>query len=631
MKWSALKASGLLLLWLSAPAVAAHPVSVSRTLVYVSQTRATVTIEVFLEDLLLFHNLQPNDSDFLESQVIQRGIDLHRTFVIERFLIEDESGRMQTTAKASIIPVDIPARGVPLADLMSHKLTFEFSVRFETPPRYLTFTQRFSDRDGILPSEMQFQVQQEAGGELVNQALLPNEPLSVRFDWSNPPLAESAATEERLRWVHEQQQATLGITSYSAVYSFLYIEEFEVRHEILMPLLTLEKFLPVVRDDDGMFTVPEQDESRSAVAEMFRHANPLEINGTTRRPQLERCEFYGLDFRDFAVAAEPRSIPVSSARVGIIQSYPLSDVPRQLTLTWDLFHASLYAVSMVVFDGDHVSRHTLSRLGRKNQFAWSSESHRAPEPPAAIPAQLPKRSQISVPLVLLALLVVIMAVGIRNGIRRKMGNRVLPHTETRNTELNNAAQTFRSIRRWQIVVLTAVIVIAIPWGRIAIPMGSIPVISDNTADDVFLNLHQQVYAAFAYRSESQVYDALEASTAGDFLQTAYLQIQSGLKMQEQGGAVARIREVTMIDNRRLASPRLPPDFHPQGFVYRCCWHVAGTVEHWGHVHERVNQYEAVFRVEPVHGCWKLTDMEMLDEQQLSFSTRLRIPDETTAL
>jgi hypothetical protein len=83
-----------------------------------------------------------------------------------------------------------------------------------------------------------------------------------------------------------------------------------------------------------------------------------------------------------------------------------------------------------------------------------------------------------------------------------------------------------------------------------------------------------------------VYDALAHSVTGDLLEELFLKIQSGLRMQEQGGAVARVKRVR-ITHIEMAAPgpgaRLPVD---------CTWRVKGTVEHWGHIHTRENEYTA---------------------------------------
>ena len=90
-------------------------------------------------------------------------------------------------------------------------------------------------------------------------------------------------------------------------------------------------------------------------------------------------------------------------------------------------------------------------------------------------------------------------------------------------------------------------------------------------------------------------------------------------MQEQGGAVVRLRKITILSGE--AKPLAKGD--SRGFAYKCRWTVAGTVEHWGHVHERTNQYVAEFTVEPIKNYWKITQMKILDEQRVNFETRLR--------
>ncbi|MCH6563586.1 MAG: hypothetical protein IH800_14345, partial [Myxococcales bacterium] len=46
------------------------------------------------------------------------------------------------------------------------------------------------------------------------------------------------------------------------------------------------------------------------------------------------------------------------------------------------------------------------------------------------------------------------------------------------------------------------------------------------------------------------------------------------------------------------------------------WNVAGSVGHWGHIHQRKNQYRAEIKVAPIGGVWKLVDLEILEEERL---------------
>jgi hypothetical protein len=53
-----------------------------------------------------------------------------------------------------------------------------------------------------------------------------------------------------------------------------------------------------------------------------------------------------------------------------------------------------------------------------------------------------------------------------------------------------------------------------------------------------------------------------------------------------------------------------------GFRARSTWNVAASVGHWGHIHQRRNQYVAELSVEPVNGVWKITALELIQEERL---------------
>ena len=42
----------------------------------------------------------------------------------------------------------------------------------------------------------------------------------------------------------------------------------------------------------------------------------------------------------------------------------------------------------------------------------------------------------------------------------------------------------------------------------------------------------------------------------------------------------------------------------------------GTVGHWGHVHTRVNQYDAIVKVKAIENNWKIVGLELLEEKRL---------------
>ena len=88
-------------------------------------------------------------------------------------------------------------------------------------------------------------------------------------------------------------------------------------------------------------------------------------------------------------------------------------------------------------------------------------------------------------------------------------------------------------------------------------------------------------------------------------------------MQEQGGAVSRVNEVKV-------TAAAPADGKVKdGFSERVTWQVTGTVEHWGHIHTRINEYTAELGMAPQGGEWKLVSMDVTKQSQVKSAMSLR--------
>jgi hypothetical protein len=270
---------------------------------------------------------------------------------------------------------------------------------------------------------------------------------------------------------------------------------------------------------------------------------------------------------------------------------------------------------MVVFAFDDTIKKTLSRLGNNKSFEWENPGITVEPPPEPVKVELPPRPTWNVPYISLACLLLI------------------PVAAVFGIKASGTRWSRNAVAMLALLVAAGVCWPLFQW-EIPSPLAAPPAVGDDQAQAIFSQLHQNTYRAFDYREEEAVYDALANSVDGDLLRDLYLQILQGLKMQEQGGAVSRIREVTLLEGKaeplaqRSDSGSLKAgeaDGSPagRGFAYRCRWNVAGTVEHWGHIHSRTNQYEAVFAVEPRDAAWKITDVDVLDEQRVKFETSLR--------
>jgi hypothetical protein len=123
------------------------------------------------------------------------------------------------------------------------------------------------------------------------------------------------------------------------------------------------------------------------------------------------------------------------------------------------------------------------------------------------------------------------------------------------------------------------------------------------------DLLHNVYRAFDYRGEEVIYDVLEKSVSGELLTDIYLETQKGLELANQGGARVKVK-TTEVNSAELASR------DGNRLTIASDWNVSGSVGHWGHIHQRSNAYRANLEISEIDGVWKLTGMEILEEQRL---------------
>ena len=151
--------------------------------------------------------------------------------------------------------------------------------------------------------------------------------------------------------------------------------------------------------------------------------------------------------------------------------------------------------------------------------------------------------------------------------------------------------------------------LAVLAGVLAFVEGGAVALSDELAGEVVEGVLHNIYRAFDYRQEEKVYDVLGRSVDGDLLEEIYLETRRGLELTNQGGTRARVKEIELTAISASAG-------QDGAFVARASWNVFGSVGHWGHIHSRSNRYEAELEIAPSEGVWKLSSLEILEEERL---------------
>lgn len=585
---------GILLVSTAEVTASDHPISITDAQFFVTRNMARVRLTFFAEDLSLFHALESDDSDVIPADELKRGLEEHKSFLTERISLLDVNGERYDGSLTDIQPFEIPDEGFPLSELMQHSATFEFEYRFEEPPEFLTVQQDISDPNFIVPSEMRLTLHQAGTDMTFTEVLKPRAPTTIRFDWENAPLSVEATDAEWEDWLEKQRTATLGITSYSSVYSFIYIEPAEVRHEILIPLANLKTILPLQHEDPSFIEVDEQEGVRQLILEWLVGAAPALVNDVETDFEVTRIDFYGLNLRDFAAQVEAQKVSLASGRVGIILTYrPATGTVKKADLEWKLFPPGVInkIESVVISYPDMLSRFEYSKFNtpEENVLHWTVPDGAELADPEQMVAELPTEPKLALPVGTIAAVVLAVVVQLFAGAAFSKPAFLL-------LIAGAALWPFTSI-------------------QVKHPFEARPLIEEAEANDVFQFLHGQIYSALNRGSEESIYSALETSVSGDELETLYLQFKESLADKAQGGAIARVQSIDYSDCETLSLEK--PE--QEGFRYRARWKVTGTVEHWGHVHERVNQFVALFDISAIDGHWKITDMQV-EEQKTTATT-----------
>lgn len=150
---------------------------------------------------------------------------------------------------------------------------------------------------------------------------------------------------------------------------------------------------------------------------------------------------------------------------------------------------------------------------------------------------------------------------------------------------------------------------------------STPALDTEQALAVFRPLHANIYRAFDYDTESDVYDALERSVEGKLLDRLYDEIYTDLVLADDGGAVCKVTAVDLLESEvqeTSAEDAAALDARAPGrtFDVTARWTVAGQVHHWGHSHSRTNEYQARYTVVARDAGWRIAGSQLLEQRRL---------------
>ena len=559
--------------------------------IYINDDHVKVDLEIFVNDIVAFDRLIPDaffqGSDIKRPSIIKRL----RQFSNEDLQILTANGpKLQAQLKLAeprfrkkrpspyagkINPYTLQVIPGPPQD--KRVFYVELLYPFKKKPKALTIIPPLDEEYKISKVPIGFVTYHN--GVPVNDFKFLSGPSTVTLDWADP-------------WYSAFDNKALKRWQRGGVMSFLYIEPYEVRHEILARVKDLTAWIDLDLRGDEFIEADENEPLKKRVGQFFLKRDKVLIDGQRLRPILDRTAFVKYSMTGSTFLEQPEQLPINTAMVGIIITYLTKGIPQEVTSTWNLWSDRIQKVPADAIDpaGPFPSYLTPD----ENVLTWKNFLKTYQMPTVAQIELDESLTTMKIPLASLLSLLAVLPLALQIRKRRQ-----------------NAKPVGLYIGVVFFCMAAGVLFYPLMQVSVAKPAVMAPKMTDKDAVSVLNSLLKNIYRSFDFREEEDVYDRLATSVSGDLLSEIYLQNRKSLVVTQAGGARARVKEVEILD---VEVNHL--DDRPLGLLFRAKWTAMGTVGHWGHIHIRKNQYDANITVEPVDSAWKITDLELLEEKRI---------------
>jgi hypothetical protein len=380
-------------------------------------------------------------------------------------------------------------------------------------------------------------------------------------------------------------------TLQSGVRTYLYIEPYEVRHEILVRVKDMMAWMAFDLRGDEFIEEDEFNPVREQMAQFFMERENVLIDGERLKPILDRTAFVESSMLRSRFIEIPERVPLNTAMIGIVITYLTDGIPQEVETKWDLFSDRVQKVTARMTDPAGPFPYDLEP--DDNVLKWTNylTTYKIPTVDKIMVSDAHRGMLLPIGSLICAALLISVAFMLR--VRHK---RSQPITAQVTISIFLAIGIFALYPVWQV------------------PVGSSARASQMSPEDsreIVLSLLKNVYRAFDFREEEDVYDKLAISVSGDLLTEVYLQSRKSMIIEQAGGAQAKVKQIDVLETEAKESGK-----QKGALDIRTKWTAVGSVGHWGHIHTRQNVYDAILTLTVAGGSWKITGIELLEEKRV---------------
>ena len=464
--------------------------------IYVLDDHVKLVLEVYIGDLDKFDDLVPDEwmkdvsADRPDAVVrIKRFAEQHFQFVTETG--EKLTAQMQLVEPRTRTDRQSPFAGmtnpmtrqrVPEAPQDKRVLYAEIIYPYASKPKELTIIPPL-DEEGRAQVSIGFIAYHKAVPIIDFRYL--GSAAHLLLDWTDP-------------WYTKFYNPNLKRHHKSALMSFLYVEPFEVRHEILTRVKDLETWMDLGLRGDEFIEVDELEPLKQHIGDFLLTKNPVLVDGQALKPILDRTNYVKVSITGIQPVEKPQRLEISTAIVGVIIAYITEGLPQQVTVDWQLFTDQVQQVPATATDpaGPLPSFVTPD----DNVLTWTNFLKNYQMPTVRQVAVVDTLGDVSIPVGSLLFAVAILPVGWRLRAARRAGTPLV----------------FPSV---VILVLLGGALVSYPYTQVSVarPVLMAGDLNDHQAQQLLQALLKNVYRAFDFRDEDDVYDKLALSAEGDLL------------------------------------------------------------------------------------------------------------------
>jgi len=557
--------------------------------IFIEKDQVKVKLEVYVQDLLVFDELVPDD--FFPEPIPGRpgSEDRIQAFADTGFQVITDTGKKLPAQLDLVEPRMRVERPSPFAGSINpytrqripgppedkRVLYVELSYPFEGKPKSLTFIPPV-DENGFPKTSIGFLCYH--GGVPVVDFRQLTDRNTLHLDWDDP-------------WYSVFEKKALKRTLQSGMRTYLYIEPYEVRHEILVRVKDMMTWMDFDLGGDEYIEEDEFNPVREKVAQFFMDREKVLIDGKQGKPILDRTAYVESSILRSRFIEIPERVPLNTAMIGIVITYLTDGIPGEVVTQWDLFSKRIQKVTARMTDPAGPFPYDLSP--DDNVLKWTNYLKTYTIPTVEKIMVDETHRGIAVPLGSLACVVLLLPFAFSAFSRSRKSQPV-------------------KVQFSIILILVIGTVVLFPRWHVSVGSSArVSRISEEDSKAITLSLLKNVYRAFDFREEEDVYDKLAISVSGDLLKDVYLQSRQSMIIEQAGGAHAKVKQVEVLETDVKQSKK-----QKGALDVRTKWTAVGSVGHWGHIHTRQNVYDAILTLAVVDGSWKISGIELLEEKRV---------------